>query len=50
MTLIHEPPEGYELLPADTDEAVMPEDVRFRAPDGEVVTLAELVAAGLIEP
>lgn len=49
MTLISEPPEGYELLPSEGDEAVVPEDVRFRAPDGEIVTLAELVAAGLID-
>lgn len=46
--MLHEPPEGYELLPAEDDEPQTPESTRFRAPDGEVVTLADLVEAGVV--
>jgi hypothetical protein len=40
------PPEGYELIPAETDDPQEP--TRFRAPDGEIVTHEELVLAGLM--
>jgi hypothetical protein len=48
VTSVFPPPEGYEVIPVESDDPPAPEDLRFLAPDGEVVTYGELVAAGLV--
>ena len=41
-------PEGYEINPTENDEPLTPDNLRVTAPDGEVLTLEELVLAGII--
>ncbi len=41
-------PAGYEIVPPEDDEPLTPENARFRAPDGEVLTLEDLVLGGVL--
>lgn len=43
MTQFEPPPPGYEVVESDDDAALTPETLRLRAPDGSIVTYAELM-------
>lgn len=47
MTQYPAPPEGFEVVENEDDQGIANEEnLRFRAPDGTVFTVAEMIEAG----